>query len=83
MLILLNVTMITTNFISFYITTGKHLFRTMLIVCVILDLQIPRVNCPEYIFIGSQLFTGIEGFSMLRIQDVPCIIKDHNSVPNQ
>ena len=35
------------------------------------------------LFIYSQGFTGIYDFTMLRIKNVPHMIKDHNLVPNK
>ena len=55
----------------------------MLVVCGIIDLHNPAGNCPTQLFIYSQGFTGIDDLSMIRIKDVPHMIKDHNSVPNQ
>ena len=68
-LILLNVTILTTNFIISFVSLQVNIYLGhMLIVCGILDMQIPEGNRPTYIFIDFQLFTGIEGFSMLRIK---------------
>ena len=55
----------------------------MLVVCGILDLQNSAGNRLTHLFIYSQGFIGIDDFSMLRVKDVPHMIKDHNLVPNQ
>ena len=57
--------------------------RAMLLVCGIPDIQNATGNRPTLLFIESQGFASVEDFSMLRIKDVPHMIKDHNSVPNQ
>ena len=72
------------KFISLFLSLQvKHGFKAHVFVCGIADLQIPADNCPEYLFINSQGFTGIEDLSMLHIKNVPHIIKDHNLVPNK
>ena len=55
----------------------------MCFVCVVTDLQNPAGNFPTQMFIDSQVFTGIDDLSMIRIKDVPHMINDNNSVPNQ
>jgi hypothetical protein len=57
--------------------------RNVLLVCGIADIQNPQGNRPTQLFIASQGFVSLEDLSMLRIKDVPHMIKDHNSVPNQ
>ena len=55
----------------------------MLVVYGTLNPQNPEGNRPTHLFFYFQEFTGIDDFTMLRIKDVPHMIKDHNSVPNQ
>ena len=55
----------------------------MCFVCVVTDLQNPAGNFPTRMFIDSQVFTGIDDLSMLRIKDLPHMIKYHNLVPNK
>ena len=57
--------------------------RHMLVVCGIPYMKNPAGNCLTQLFIDSQVFTGIEDLSMIRIKDVPHMINDNNSVPNQ
>ena len=58
-------------------------FRHILVVCGITDQHKPAGNRLTQLFIDSQLFLGIDDFSMIRIKDVPHTIKDCNLVPNQ
>ena len=55
----------------------------MLVVCGITDLQNLAGNCLAQMFIDSQGFTGIDYFYMLRIRDLPRIMKDPYLDPNQ
>ena len=57
--------------------------RHILVVCGIRDLRNPEWNRLMQLYIDYQGFTGIYGFSMVRIKDAPHMIKDHNLVPNQ
>ena len=57
--------------------------RNMLVFCGIPYLKNPAGNFLTQLFIDTQGFTGVEDCIMLRIKDVPHMIKDHNSVPNQ
>ena len=57
--------------------------RSVLLVCGIPDIQNGAGNRPTVLFIDSQGFTSMDDLPMLRIKDVPHMIKDHNSVPNQ
>ena len=55
----------------------------MIVVYGITDLQNPAENHPTKLFIDSQGFTGIGNLFMLRIKEVPHMIKYQNLVPNQ
>ena len=55
----------------------------MLVVCGIPDTQKPEISHPTQLFIDSKVFMVVYNFFMLRIKDVPYMIKDHNLVPNQ
>ena len=57
--------------------------RSMLLVCGIPDIVNAHGHRPTLLFIASQGFDSVNDFPMLRIKDVPHMIKDHNSVPNQ
>ena len=57
--------------------------RQMLLICGIPDIANQAGNRPTTLFIESQGFGSVDDFAMLRIKDVPHMIKDHNSVPNQ
>ena len=58
-------------------------FRNMIVVCGIPDMSNTAGNRPMQLFIDSQGFRGINYFTMIRIQDIPHMITDHNLVPNQ
>ena len=55
----------------------------MLVICDIPGIHNTAGNLLMQLFVVSQGFTNIDDFSMLCIKDVPHMIKDHNSVPNQ
>ena len=57
--------------------------RQMLLVCGIPDIANAAGHRPTSLFIDSQGFDSVDDFAMLRIKDVPYMIKDHNSVPGQ
>ena len=52
----------------------------MLIICGFPDPHNLAVNFPVELFIDTQLFTGIDDFTMLCIKDVPRTVKYHNRI---